>query len=554
MKFQTPPEFHCHPQSLDSASTPADMAVREVELGSGALTATDHGSLGAAYTIYELAKGNNLTPILGLEGYFRAEKLCPILSSHGIYNPKEYRKYFHFTTHFLDQDAFQVGVRLLSEARLEPHGSEIKPLFDWQQMEELGATNSTFGSGCLVGMAAWHLLDDRPDIAEDYYLRYRSLVKNGNFYAELFPHRCTHDWVAGIFVKIRENGIEKELKFWPKKGFRDDKGRELKAYELPKTKDVTSIKAVMNRRKWEAVDWEFISAREVEEFLQNECTPAVPDGDVQLRANKFILEMAQKYGDPIILAGDVHYSSKEAKIVQDVRLAQSGNWRFYGEYSRRSADENWLYFKNYMDFTEAQYQEMLENNQNWGSRFKDFNLKYQPSLPTKFYPSDTLGYTYKLIEKHGRMKWDNPVWKARLEKEIEVLHRNGTIDLLPYFFVSEEVCEVAAQKGIITGAGRGSAAGVLLCYLLGVTHVDPIATGLSFDRFITLDRILAGKMPDLDQDLPSREFLMGVPQDFIDIEMEDGTVRTFRKNEVVQTTSGLLTIEEAVKINAELLQ
>jgi error-prone DNA polymerase len=59
------------------------------------------------------------------------------------------------------------------------------------------------------------------------------------------------------------------------------------------------------------------------------------------------------------------------------------------------------------------------------------------------------------------------------------------------------------------GAWAGSAAGLLLTYLLGITHVDPLRFDLSMDRFMTPDRIASGKLPDIDQDLPSRDLLVG---------------------------------------------
>jgi DNA polymerase-3 subunit alpha len=67
-----------------------------------------------------------------------------------------------------------------------------------------------------------------------------------------------------------------------------------------------------------------------------------------------------------------------------------------------------------------------------------------------------------------------------------MLHKNGVIDLLPYFFVEEEVCSYYERElKMLTGPGRGSAAGLLLSYYLGITHVDPIRYGLSQDRFLT---------------------------------------------------------------------
>src|SRR5271167_3504524 len=160
---------HVHIQSLDSGSTPQAFAEREVELGTGALVVTDHGSLAACQTVYDLAKkgvGKNkvkLQPVLGLEGYFRDDN-CPLFTAAGVSkNDKgtfaDVFKYGHFTTHFMDQAAFKTAIKLLSHAPIEKHGSEQKPLFDWKAMEELGASNATVTTGCLIGMVQRHLLD-----------------------------------------------------------------------------------------------------------------------------------------------------------------------------------------------------------------------------------------------------------------------------------------------------------------------------------------------------------------------------------------------------------
>src|SRR6516164_7414755 len=131
---------HVHIQSLDSGSTPAAFAARELELGTGALVVTDHGSLAACQTVYDLAKKKKLTPILGLEGYFRDDNDPLLLAAGHRQNDKgtfaDTFKYGHFTTHFTDQAAFKTAIKLLSHARIEKHGSEQKPLFDWKAMEE----------------------------------------------------------------------------------------------------------------------------------------------------------------------------------------------------------------------------------------------------------------------------------------------------------------------------------------------------------------------------------------------------------------------------------
>jgi DNA polymerase III alpha subunit len=143
---------HCHQASLDTASTPEAFAAKEMELETGFLTVTDHGTLNAARRVFDLGKKKKLTPIIGLEAYLRDDD-CPILTSAGVpkarrwrnnedpdeteviseeayaklgtekaklYQPEfgfwDYAKYFHLTMHFLDEEAYETGVRLLSKA------------------------------------------------------------------------------------------------------------------------------------------------------------------------------------------------------------------------------------------------------------------------------------------------------------------------------------------------------------------------------------------------------------------------------------------------------
>lgn len=523
--FVTP---HCHIQSLDSGSTPTAFAAREVELGTGALVVTDHGSLAACQTVYDLAKKKKLQPILGIEGYFRDDN-CPLFTAAGVTKNaagtfSDIFKYGHFTTHFMDQAAFKTAIKLLSHAPIEKHGSEQKPLFDWKAMEELGASNATVTTGCLIGMVQRHLLDRQdPVLARAYYERLRGMVKPGNFYVEVFPHICSHNWVAGVFLTLQEpGGAPFKLRFYAGKNLRTNVG-DIKAEELAKAwKRVNNkhveLRAVKDYHTWnERQPAALLNVEHVEDFIQNECRPFAPDGDVQLGANEWMINIAREYGDPILISDDSHYATPEEKVVQDVRLAQSGSWRFYGSYHRQSSAEALEYFRNKLGVDDGTFQGWVENSYAWKERFKDFKLESKPDLPTRFYEElysgvgakDSLGYTVDLIKKHGRMDWKNPVYVARLTQEINLLHRNGVIDLLPYFFIDEEVCRLYRDAGLLTGPGRGSAAGLLLTYLLGITHVDPIRYGLSVDRFLTVDRIRSGKLPDIDQDLPHRDLLVG---------------------------------------------
>ena len=517
------PTCHSHIGSLDTGSSIESFVKRELELGTGYITTTDHGVLGSCKSLYDLAKEKGLKPILGLEAYLRDDN-CEILGKHGI--PKtvhkdghtsytDYFKYGHITLHAKDQEAYQNLSRVLSRSygsRTERHGSEIKPLFTWADLEELGQYNITAGSGCLIGVVQRHLLNDRPDIAAEYYLKAKSCFKPGNFYVEVFPHRCDLKWEQGVFIEFVDGTKMKVHE--SKKFITDFSTTEIEASDLAKqflNKKHKKIISIKNYRTWEPVDKEILDIKHISGFIQNECTEFAPDGDVQLPANKFVIEMAKKYGDKIIISDDSHIAYPEDKIVQDIRLTNSitgHSWKFATSYHRQSSAEAHEYFSKYVGVSDKEFESWIDNSLEWASNFDNFELKYKPSLPVSFYPTDTVKYLNQLITKHGRMDWSNELFKTRLKEEIDLLRNNGHIDLLPYFFLCEDLCSLMEEIGEITGPGRGSAAGLLLTYLLGITHINPLPYKLSKERFLTVDRILNGKLPDIDMDFTTRDPLI----------------------------------------------
>jgi DNA polymerase III alpha subunit len=460
--------------------------------------------------VYDLAKKNQLTPILGVEAYFRDDN-CPILLGAGLV-PKEYAKYFHITLHAIDQAAYEALSRVLSRAainRSERHGSEEKPLFNWADLEELAKYNITFTTGCLIGMVQRHYLLGRDDLAQAYFNKLKGIVPEGNLYVELFPHHTDKNWVSGVFVTlVRDSGTIELLRYYAGKKIRVN-GVEVEAGAY-KFKDGDVMDGVKNYRKWDEtfVPGKISSAKFVEEFIENECIPGATDSDSQKWTNRNMIQIAQENSIPMLISDDAHFATPDEKVIQDVRLMAGGDsWRFYASYHRFSSQEAFDYFSQY-GMSEEIFSSLVESNIAWADRFKNFSFQEKRELPTKFYPEDTLGHIRTLIAKHGRMDWGDEAYQTRLRAEIQMLHLNGAIDLLPYFMVDEEVTSLYRDNGLLTGPGRGSAAGLLLSYLLGITHVDPLKYGLSLERFLTLDRIKNGKLPDIDQDLPHRDLLV----------------------------------------------
>lgn len=548
-----PVPFHTHPHSIDSASTPQSFIDREVELGTGHAAATDHGSLAAVKQMFDLAREKGLTFSPGLEAYFRDDD-CPILLGQGVPRTEEtvcgkcmetwskdgpkcdcgvscgvrrqvyretYAKYFHCTMHFRDYPSYLRAVRLLTKRDLgaERHGQERKPIFNWADMEELAAGNVTVGSSCLIGVVSRHLLArDNMEGAVAYYDRFRSLFRD-RFLVELFPHCTDRNWVQGVRLHFRDGAKEK---WWFGKRLRTNVG-EISAQDLAaefgrRDNRHAVLLAVKHNRSWEELPEPraIEKVERLEDFLENDCKVWSPTSDYQLHCNGLHLELARRFGDPIVVSDDSHYARAKDSVVQDIRLGQAGNWRFWGKYHRQTGDESFEHFSRTLGTTEAEFRTWVENGRAWAESFKGLAFPSAPMLPKKFYPGDSVERTFQLIDKHGRMLWGNPVYEERLRYELELFTQTEVktdsgkrpLDLLPYFFPIEEVCSEYASRGELTGVGRGSAAGTLLAYLLGITHADPIRYKLSIDRFLTKDRVEAGKLPDIDQDLPDRSWLL----------------------------------------------
>jgi hypothetical protein len=107
---------------------------------------------------------------------------------------------------------------------------------------------------------------------------------------------------------------------------------------------------------------------------------------------------------------------------------------------------------------------------------------------------------------------------------------------------------------MLSGVSRGSAGGVLISYLLAITHLDPIRYDLSLERFLTLDRIQAGSFPDIDLDFCNRDILVGGELETIECTLEDGTTKEYLKGQTVHTTAGVRKIEDALVEGLELCE
>ncbi len=215
--------------------------------------------------------------------------------------------------------------------------------------------------------------------------------------------------------------------------------------------------------------------------------------------NKALIEISQKTGIPLVATNDVHYIRKHDAQVHDVLLCiQTGTVVSDEQRLRFPGSEFYLKTGQEMADLFAAQPEALTNTLaiaercNFDFQFETFHLPYY-DIPQGFTPEE---YLSKLSWECFKKKYPAPTPELveRLEYELRVINEMG---FAAYFLIVQDLVNWAKNNGVPVGPGRGSAAGSLVSYVLGITSVDPLAYDLLFERFLNPERV---SMPDIDID------------------------------------------------------
>lgn len=213
-----------------------------------------------------------------------------------------------------------------------------------------------------------------------------------------------------------------------------------------------------------------------------------------------LLELAQKFSVPIVATSDVHYTLREEKTAHEVLLAVQTNSHI--------DDEDRLTLKKYdlslitQDEMAEIFSDIPEAIENSGKIADQCDVTLElgkTKLPKFILPEGEISsfeYLKKLVaERTGeRVSEMSPELEARINLELGVIEKTGFAD---YFLIVQDFVWWAKNHGIVVGPGRGSAAGSMVSYILGITNIDPIKYDLLFERFLNPDRI---QVPDIDID------------------------------------------------------
>lgn len=219
----------------------------------------------------------------------------------------------------------------------------------------------------------------------------------------------------------------------------------------------------------------------------------------QEKLNVKLFDLARELHIGIVATNDCHYMKREDARAHDILLCiQTG--KTVSDENRLRMKSDGFYFKSAEEMKHAfrEIPEAVLNTREIAERCSvEFRLG-EPLLPRYELKGKSPDSFLKELVRTGLEKRlgkeADSVYRQRIDREIEVIRK---MDYASYFLVVWDFIRHAKEKGIPVGPGRGSSAGSLVAYCLGITDIDPVKYNLLFERFLNPERI---SMPDIDVD------------------------------------------------------
>ncbi|MGA9567044.1 MAG: DNA polymerase III subunit alpha [Candidatus Korobacteraceae bacterium] len=239
--------------------------------------------------------------------------------------------------------------------------------------------------------------------------------------------------------------------------------------------------------------------------IQNQ---GLPEED---RIQNNLLKLEQDLGIPMVATNDSHYLCEDDAHAQDVMVCiQTG--KSINDTNRLKFANNQFYVKSYPEMKKAflGYEQFLHRTLEIAERcntklekvrdpFPQFEVPKGFTIPDYFEHVTREGFAQRLnilreLQTMGRVKHSLEDYEQRLSREIGIIRQ---MQFAGYFLIVWDFIRYAKEHNIPVGPGRGSAAGALVAYALGITDIDPLQNELLFERFLNPERI---SLPDIDID------------------------------------------------------
>lgn len=448
--------LHVHTEYslLDGANRIKDLVKRTAELGMKSIAITDHGVMYGIVDFYKEAVKNGIKPILGCEVYMakrsRFDKQTGIDSEQG-----------HLVLLASNRQGYKNLMKIVSAGFIE--GFYYKPRVDFELLEQY-SEGLIASSACLSGDIARALLQNDYKLAKNLAVRFNDIFGQGNFYLELQSNGIEEqNLVNQNLIKLsKETGI-------PLVATNDAhylRREDAKAHEVLLCIQTGKKITDEDRMKFHSDDFYIKSPEEMTALFKNipeaiENTVKIAERcNVELEFGKLHLPefKAEDGVEPFEYLRKLCYDGLAAKMRQVEQVGQ-------GDGSSAPLYEN---------------ETVIQGD---GSTVLSYskNDTVEPSPCIAVEPSPCI------IEPSFS-------FYERLEYELSVIRQMGYVD---YFLIVWDFIKYARDHGIMVGPGRGSAAGSLVAYSLGITNIDPMRYNLLFERFLNPERI---SMPDIDID------------------------------------------------------
>ncbi|MDD5806706.1 MAG: DNA polymerase III subunit alpha [Eggerthellales bacterium] len=223
------------------------------------------------------------------------------------------------------------------------------------------------------------------------------------------------------------------------------------------------------------------------------------NGMTQHDLNVQLTKLARELGLKTIATNDFHYLTRDDAYAQDLLLCiGTGSTMDDPNRMRFANDQFYMKTEEEMRLALADFPEACDNTLEVAEKCnvileRDTIL---PQFPVPEGHTEVSWFRYK-CEEGLRRRYGDPVpereWK-QYEYEADIIIKQG---FAAYFLIVQEYIEWARSQGIGVGPGRGSAAGSIVTYAMGITDLDPLPNGLMFERFLSPERV---EMPDIDVD------------------------------------------------------
>lgn len=429
---------------------------------------TDHGTIGGAWKFAKEARKRGIKPILGMEAYLAIgsrteQRVEEDLSGtdadeKGGFDDKDERKkrrYHHLTMHALNPAGWKNLLRISNEAH---DHYWYKPRTD---LDFIGQHNEglMIGTGCLGGPVASRLLAGDPDGARSAVERLLDVVGGDR---------------NRLFIEVMSHGLNGTH------GMPDEDGKVLPG--------LADLAREFNLRMVATNDSHFTHRHQSGWIAGPGGLPQGMNGahDVWLAVG-----VNREIDDPtrFHFQGEGYWMKTAEEMNQQMA-------RFSAQFGDQDPVANTLWVA-----------EQVEDNVMAESRLRLPQFPLDPDKLSLFmhergaararFSSDTEFYLHEMVRRGAIERYGSPLpsaVKERLAYEMGVI---GNAGLWDYFLIVADMIDWARRQGIMSGPGRGSAAGSAVSYCLRIVDVDPIANGLLFERF--LDPYRAG-MPDIDSD------------------------------------------------------